>query len=68
MQNPWARIISAETDRNIVRRAAKGNHIPSHRILIIIIGATGTSDNVKRMLQIFSQEGQVSDKNKRLTP
>jgi hypothetical protein len=56
MQNPWTRIVGAETNGNVVRCAANGNHIPSHRVLIIVGRTTGAPDNIKRMLQDLSQE------------
>jgi hypothetical protein len=51
MQEPRASIVGNKTNRHVVPWLAGIHDVPTHRIHIIIVAASGGSDNTEGMLQ-----------------
>ena len=66
VQDPWARIIGDEADRNVIPRRgqASANSVPTQRINIVVYRTSCTPYDGKRML-IKELEGFVSLKRAR---
>lgn len=49
VQEPWAGVVSGESERNIVSGASNAHDIAAHRIDVIVRRASSNADDVKRV-------------------
>lgn len=61
MQEPWPRVVSYESDSNVVRRISPDVHdIPTQRVVIIICLASCAADNGEGVLLFDCQTKDIA--------